>query len=114
MHIDLKQTVSQFTEFVRSKPICKIIINPITLAMCLTAVMMIIIVFTYDRNHLIRTGFRIFVVSLGLIFLNNHFLIQDIRKQSISDSEENLMKIIEGGEVDDDILAYQPLNSEDL
>jgi hypothetical protein len=79
------------------KPIGKAMANPISLAIMITAVVMIIVFYTFDKEHVCRTSLRIFGVSMFFLFMNNHILLEDKHKAELNNDQRNIISALEKG-----------------
>lgn len=97
MSIDTKESLRQMSGAFLCKPIGRAMCNPLTLAFMLTVVIMIIVVCTYDRNHMCRTIFRIFSATTLFLFINNHILMDDMNCKQLNSDQRNILQIVEKG-----------------
>lgn len=79
------------------RPMGCLLTNPIGLAVVLTIVIMFIVAYTYDGDHKMRTGIRIFVACVVFAFINNHKLMSESRQAESTGMQKRLLSGIEGG-----------------
>jgi hypothetical protein len=79
------------------KPIGKAMSNPVSLAVMITLIVMLIIVFTYDSEHKLRTGIRIFGVALLFMFINNHIILRDMHDAQLNAEQRGIVDAVSGG-----------------
>lgn len=97
MSLDTKESLRQMSGAFLCKPIGRAMCNPLTFAIMLTVVIMIIVVCTYDRDHIFRTVFRIFTVATLFLFINNHVLMEDMNCKQLNTDQRNILQIVEKG-----------------
>jgi hypothetical protein len=93
--LDTRESIRDMTNSFLCKPIGRAMTNPLTLAVMLTAIIMIIVICSYDREHMFRTMFRIFSVSTIFLFINNHILIDDMNSSRLNADQNNILNIVE-------------------
>jgi hypothetical protein len=93
--LDTRESIRDMTNSFLCKPIGRAMTNPLTLAVMLTAIIMIIVICSYDREHMFRTMFRIFSVSTIFLFINNHILIDDMNRSRLNADQNNILNIVE-------------------
>lgn len=80
------------------KPIGRAMANPLTLALMITVVIMLIVRFSYDEDHIFRTTLRVFGVATIFLFLNNHVLISDMNSRQLNPDQQNVIRVLERGQ----------------
>jgi hypothetical protein len=95
--LDSNDSIRQMTNSFLCKPIGRAMTNPLTLAVMLTTIIMMIVVCSYDRDHIFRTIFRIFSVSTIFLFINNHILMDDMSCSRLTADQNNILNIVEKG-----------------
>ena len=95
--LDTKASIRQMTNSFLCKPIGRAMTNPLTLAFMLATIMVMIVVTSYDRDHIFRTFFRIFSVSTIFLFINNHILMDDMSCHRLTNDQNNILNIVEKG-----------------
>ena len=96
--LDTKASLCQMTNSLLCKPIGRAMTNPLTLASMLTLVIIIIVVCSYDRDHIFRTIFRIFSVSTIFLFINNHILMSDMECRKLTNDQNTILDIVQNGD----------------
>lgn len=97
MSLDTKESIRHMVGSFLCKPIGRAMCNPIMLATMLTIIIMIIIVTSYDPEHLTRTIFRIFSITVLFMFLNNHILMDDMKCKQLNGDQRDILNLIEKG-----------------
>jgi hypothetical protein len=106
--LDTKASIYKMTNSFLCKPIGKAMTNPLTLALMLTLAIMLIVVCSYDSEHIFRTVFRIFSVSTVFLFMNNHILMSDMECRKLTDDQNNILDIVTGKSLTDNVSYITP------
>jgi hypothetical protein len=89
--LDTKSSARQMTESFLNKPIGRIMTNPITMAVIITALIMLIVIYTHDECNTFRTSFRVFGIITIFLFLNNHIIMDDMKSSKLSNDAKNIL-----------------------
>lgn len=98
MSIDTTESFRSFMDRMMLKPIGRAMTNPLSLALMITIVVMLIITYTYDSDHKFRTFLRIFGITTFFIFMNNHVILQDINAHQLNPDQQNILRVMERGD----------------
>lgn len=79
------------------KPIGRAMTNPLSLALMITGVIMLIVVCSYDDQHMFRTSLRVFGTVTLFLFINNHIMIADLNARQLNPDQQNVIRILERG-----------------
>ena len=101
MPIDTNQSITGLKKNVSSLPIIdKIINNPFSTAIAISIILIIILIFVFadvevnEDTSLFKLAFRAsiytFIISAGLIFLNNYYLKEEFNTMNKSEQLENI------------------------
>lgn len=80
------------------KPIGRAMANPLSLALMITVVIMLIVAYTYDSDHKFRTFLRVFGITTFFLFMNNHVILQDINARQLNPDQQNILRVMERGD----------------
>jgi hypothetical protein len=97
MSLDTSESFRSVMDAILLKPIGRAMANPLALALMITAVIMLIVRFTYDDDHIFRTMLRIFGVCTMFLFINNHVLISDMNSRQLNPDQQNVIRVLERG-----------------
>lgn len=97
MSIDTKESVANVMDTFLCKPLGKAMSNPISLAVMITMIIMLVVVFTYDDQHKLRTTLRIFGVALLFMFINNHIILRDMHNAQLNAEQRGIVDAVSGG-----------------
>jgi hypothetical protein len=81
------------------KPAGRMMANPLALALVITIVIMFIVRFSYDDEHMFRTAIRIFGATTLFLFINNHVLIKDINARQLNPDQQNIIYSLENSNI---------------
>lgn len=82
--------------------------NPLYVAIVITIIFMLIVAYSHDEKHYVRTTIRLLFVSSSLIFLNNHLLLNDIKNKGNELAQRDLLEAIGGNAIGGDtVLPFQ-------
>ncbi len=98
MSIDTRASASSLMDTFICKPIGKAMTNPISLALMITAIIMLIVIYTYDSKHKLRTALRVFGVALFFLFVNNHIILADMHGAQLNTDQRNILDSVSGGD----------------
>jgi hypothetical protein len=106
MSINLKHFLKSGTDSLSS--FISVFANPLCVAVVITILFMLIITYSHDNKHYVRTTVRLLFVSSALIFFNNHLLLNDIKNKNEESSQRDLLEAIGGNVVGGDaVLPFQ-------
>ena len=102
MPINVRDTEEKVTKKLSSIPLLnKIIRNPLFTALAIVIVFILIILFVFRNSEIytdedtpglcrlsLRAGFYAFIVTAGLVFLNNYYLKEEFKSNSVSGAME--------------------------
>lgn len=97
MPLDTSESTRNAVDRLLCRPIGRALANPIALAALVTIVIMIIVIHSYDSDHLFRTTLRVFISALLLLFANNHILMNEAHCASMSNEQRSVFAQMEGG-----------------
>jgi hypothetical protein len=97
MSLDTSESFRSVMDAILLKPIGRAMANPLALALMITAVIMLIVRFTYDDDHIFRTMLRVFGVCTMFLFINNHVLISDMNSRQLNPDQQNVIRVLERG-----------------
>ncbi len=95
--IDTGETFRSVMDSILLKPIGRAMGNPLALAAMITGVIMLIVVYSYDDQHIFRTLLRVFGTTVLFLFINNHVLLSDINARQLNPDQQNVIRILERG-----------------
>ena len=95
MSLDTNESLRDLTDSFLCKPIGRAMMNPLTLAFMLTIIIMVIIIYTYDRNHTFRTLLRVFSINIFFLFLSQHILMEDMNCKQLNSDQRDILKYVE-------------------
>jgi len=97
MSLDTSESFRSIADKILLKPIGRAMANPLSLALMITVVIMLIVRFTYDEEHMFRTTLRVFGVCTLFLFINNHVLIKDMNSRQLNPDQQNVIRTLERG-----------------
>jgi hypothetical protein len=95
--IDTSESFRSVMDSILLKPIGRSMGNPLSLALMITSVIMLVVVYSYDDQHVFRTSLRIFGITTAFLFIGNHILINDINARQLNPDQQNVIRILERG-----------------
>lgn len=98
MTLDTAESFRSFMDRMMLKPIGRAMANPLSLALMITVVIMLIVSYTYDSDHKFRTFLRVFGVTTFFLFVNNHVILQDINARQLNPDQQNILRVMERGD----------------
>lgn len=108
MSIDSKHFLRSITEKMSPGVLDGILSNPLCIGIMITFAFIIIIMYFHDDKHYFRTAVRLLFVSVGLVFINNHLLLKDIRNKQNNDEMNGVLGAIDAGNFSTDtVLPFQ-------
>ena len=109
--MDCKEWATKCTDALRKYPAHILCTNPIYISIVITCIIMLIVTYTYDDTHRVKTGFWIFVTVILGVFLNNQFMIKDYRNIMMTETDRSLHDILSKGERVHETFANNEFNS---
>jgi hypothetical protein len=102
--MDINNEINNVMDSVSNSNYRSLLTNPIQIAIIITAVIVIILIFVHSSDRLFRTSFYIFSSVLFWLFIHNKLIMLDYKKK-LCNKEENLIcsgidNIIKGGGLD--------------
>ncbi len=97
MSLDTGESFRSVMDKILLKPMGRAMANPLALALVITAVIMLIVQFTYDDDHKFRTTLRVFGVCTMFLFINNHVLIEDMNSRQLNPDQQSVIRTLERG-----------------
>ena len=108
MSIDSKHFLRSITDKMSSGMLDSILSNPLCIGIMITFAFIIIMMYFHDDKHYFRTTVRLLFVSVGLVFVNNHLLLKDIRNKQSNEEIDGVLNAIDGGDFSTDtVLPFQ-------
>lgn len=98
MSLDTSESFRSIMDKMMLKPIGRAMANPLSLALMISSVIMLIVVYTYDSTHKFRTFLRILGVATFFLFVNNHVILQDINARQLNPDQQNILRVMERGD----------------
>lgn len=98
MSLDTTESFRSFMDKMMLKPIGRAMANPLSLALMITVVVMLIVIYTYDSDHKFRTFLRILGATTFFLFVNNHVILQDINARQLNPDQQNILRVMERGD----------------
>lgn len=106
MSINLKHFLKSGTDSMAS--FASVFANPLCVAVVITIVFMLIVAYSHDEKHYVRTTARLLFVSSTLIFFNNHLLLNDVKNKGAESAQRDLLEAIGGNAIGGDtVLPFQ-------
>ena|ERR1700743_2225911 len=99
MPLDVGETINNFGNLFLKIPIIHTVTkNPIYTSLIITFIIVLIIIFTFrdaDTDEPIltmglRSGFWIFIMMIGILFLHNKILLQEVNAHDVMGEYENI------------------------
>jgi hypothetical protein len=94
--MDVENFANNFTHSVGNGLFKNVFKNPIYVAVLITSVIILIILFMYKQGRLVKTSVYIFLTTLFIIFIHNKLLLIDHKKSLYSQDSENIVNAIGG------------------
>lgn len=98
MSLDTGESFRSLMDRVMLKPIGRAMANPLSLALMITGIVMLTIIYTYDSDHKFRTFLRILGITTFFLFVNNHVILQDINARQLNPDQQNILRVMERGD----------------
>ena len=97
MSLDTSESFRSIMDSILVKPIGRMMTNPLSLALMITSIIMLVVVYSYDDQHIFRTLLRVFGICTMFLFVNNHILLEDINARQLNPDQQNMIRILERG-----------------
>lgn len=108
MSIDSKHFLRSITDKMSSSMLSNILSNPLCIGITITFTFIIIMMYFHDNDHYFRTAVRLLFVSVGLVFVNNHLLLKDIRNKQSNDEMDGVLNAMDESNFSTDtVLPFQ-------
>lgn len=99
MSIDTSESFRSILDKILLKPAGRMMANPLALALIITIVIILIVHFSYDDDHIFRTSIRIFGATTLFLFVNNHVLIKDMNARQLNPDQQNIIYSLENASI---------------
>lgn len=97
MSLDTSESFRSIMDKMLILPIGRAMGNPLSLALMITSVLMLVIVYSYNDQHIFRTALRVFGITTSFLFIGNHILLNEINARQLNPDQQNVIRILERG-----------------
>jgi hypothetical protein len=97
--MDLNSFSRTFTDRLRLNRFSRLFSDPIYVGVLVTASILLIVLTSYDSDHIVRTSFYIFGATEVIIFLHNKLIISEYKERIDSAQSSRIVQTLGSGEI---------------